>query len=100
MKQLNLRVEDQMAEAFYRFCEKVQVKPYELLGAIVDFYARAQILSEKVERQGLDQAEALIELGRIVAGMKSFAKANGEFKLAVGDMLKPYGVTLGELGLS
>jgi len=100
MKQLGLRVDDEIAEAFYKFCDRVGIKPYELLGSIVDFYGRAEILARKAEQKQITRAETLIELGRIVTDMKSFARANGEFKQAIGDMLKPHGITLGDLGLS
>ena len=94
-----MRVEDDIAEAFYRFCDRLQMKPYDLLGSIVDFYGRAEVLTRKAERKELTRADTLIELGHIVADVKSLAKANGEFKKAIGDMLEPHGITIDELGL-
>lgn len=99
MRQLTMRVEDQIADAFYEFCNRQHIKPYELLGSIVDFYGRAEILTRKAEQKEFTRAEAMIELGRIVADMKHLAKANGEFKKAIGDMLEPHGVKIEELGL-
>jgi len=99
MKQLTMRVADNVAEAFYQFCDRLQIKPYDLLGSIVDFYGRAEVLTRKAERKELTRADTLIELGHIVADMKSLAKANGEFKKVIGDMLEPHGITIDELGL-
>jgi hypothetical protein len=97
MKQINVRVDDELGEAFYRFCRAQDTTPYELLNAIIGFYSRGQILSEKAGQKALTQDEALIELGRIVADMKRFARANGAFTKAVGELLKPHGVTLSQL---
>ncbi len=97
MKQINVRMDDTLGEAFYRFCDGQGTTPYELLNAIVGFYSRGQILTEKAKKKALTQDEALVELGRIVADMKKFAQANGEFTKAVADLLKPHGVTLDKL---
>lgn len=97
MKQINVRMNDTLGEAFYRFCDGQGTTPYELLNAVVGFYSRGQILTEKAKKKTLTQDEALVELGRIVADMKKFAKANGEFTKAVGGLLKPHGVTLDKL---
>jgi hypothetical protein len=97
MKQINVRVDDSLGQAFYRFCERQRVTPYELLNAIIGFYSRGQILTEKAEGGNLGRDEALIELGQIVSDMKKFAKANGEFTDAVADLLQPHGVTITQL---
>ena len=99
MRQLTMRVKDEIAGAFYQFCDRQQVRPYELLGSIVDFYGRAELLTQKVERKELSRSETLIELGHIVADMKSLAKANGEFKKAIADILESHGVKIEELNL-
>ncbi len=99
MKQLTMRVDEEIAEAFYKFCDRLRIKPYDLLSSIVDFYGRAEILTRKVERREVTRAEVLIELGRIVGDMKKFANANGEFKKAIGDMLEPHGIKFDELGV-
>lgn len=98
MRQINTRVEDPIAEAFYGFCQRLGMKPTVLLGSIIDFYGRSEILTRKAEAGKVTREEALIELGRIVADMRSLAKANGEFKEALGDMLEPHGIKIEELG--
>jgi hypothetical protein len=99
MRQINVRVEDQIAEAFYGFCRRLEMKPTVLLSSIIDFYGRSEILTRKVEEKKVTKDEALIELGRIVADMRNFAKANGEFKEALGDMLQPHGINIEQLGV-
>ena len=98
MRQINIRVEDAIGEAFYGFCTRLGMKPTVLLNSIVDFYGRSEILTRKAEEKEITREEALIELGRIVADMRSLAKANGEFKKVLGDMLEPHGIRIEELG--
>lgn len=97
MKQLTMRVEDEVADAFYQFCERQRITPYELLGSIVGFYGRGEMLTRKAEQKEVTREEALIELGRIVADMQRLARANGEFREAIAELLEPYGVTLSNL---
>ena len=99
MRQINVRVEDPIAKAFYSFCQRLGMKPTVLLGSIVDFYGRSEILTRRAEKGKATRDEALIELGRIAGDMRSFAKANGEFKKALGDMLEPHGIKVEELGV-
>ena len=100
MKQINIPVEDEIAEAFYGFCHRTGMKPTVLLSTIIDFYGRSEILTRKLMENKVKKEEALIELGRIVADMRDFAKANGEFKGALGNMLRPHGVKIEELGMT
>lgn len=97
MKQLNLRVEDEILKAFYDFCKKQGTTPYQLLGSIVSFYGRAMILRSRMDENKISQEEALIELGHILEDVRRFARANGEFREAVTSLLKPYGITLDRL---
>lgn len=97
MRQLTMRVEDEVADAFYQFCERQHITPYELLGSIVGFYGRGEMLARKANQKAITQEEALIELGRIVADMQKLAKANGEFRKAVADLLEPHGIKLSNL---
>ena len=99
MKQINIRVNDQVAKAFYRFCERQKMKPSALLGSIIDFYGRSEVLTEKIERSQITKGEMLVQLGQIVADMQKLSKANGEFKKAIGDLLQSYGIHIDELGL-
>lgn len=97
MRQLNLRVEDEVDEAFRRFCERQHTSPSELLGSVIGFYGRGEMLTQEAEHKVRTQEEVLVELGRIISDMQRFAQANGEFAKAVADLLKPYGVELGNL---
>lgn len=100
MKQINLRTDDEIGEAFYRFCRRQKIKPSTLLGSIIDFYGRSEILAEKGKRGQVSKQEMLVELGQIVAGMQKLSKANGEFKVAMGHLLQPYNIDISELGMS
>lgn len=99
MKQINLRMDDQIGEAFYRFCQRQKIKPSALLGSIIDFYGRSEILTEKAENGQISKQEMLVELGQIVADMQKLSKANGELKVAIGHLLQPYDIHIEELGL-
>lgn len=97
MKQLNFRVTDEVGKAFYSFCEGQGVKPYELLEAIVNLYGRGQLIKEKADKKEITADEAFIELGKIMTDAKKMAKANGEFQVALNELLKPYNVKISEL---
>lgn len=99
MKQINLRMDDQIGEAFYHFCQRQKIKPSALLGSIIDFYGRSEILTEKAENGQISKQEMLVELGQIVADMQKLSKANGELKVAIGHLLQPYDIHIEELGL-
>jgi len=99
VKQINLRMDDQIGEAFYRFCQRQKIKPSALLGSIIDFYGRSEILTEKAENGQISKQEMLVELGQIVADMQKLSKANGELKVAIGHLLQPYDIHIEELGL-
>ena len=75
------------------------MKPSALLGSIIDFYGRSEILTEKMERGEIAKGELLVQLGHIVADMQKLSRANGEFKQAIGNLLQPHGITIDDLGL-
>jgi len=100
MKQITTRVDDNISKGFYIFCKKLKLSPYDLLGAIIDFYGRTEILNQKMEKGDLTKAEGIIEIGRIVSDMKIFSNANVEFIKSMSVILKPYGIKLDELGLT
>jgi hypothetical protein len=97
MRQINVRVEEEIGQAFYEFCANQGITPYKLLGSIVGFYGRGEMLTRKQKEKAISEEEALIELGRIVDDMQRFAKANGEFLEAIAVLLKPHGVKLSSL---
>jgi len=99
LKQINIRLEDHIVEAFYRFCQRQRTRPTALVGSIIDFYGRSQVLTEKMERGQMAKDEMLVQLGQIVADMQKLSKANGEFKKAIGAIIEPYGIKIDELGL-
>lgn len=96
------------------------MSPYDLLGAIIGSYGRAEILTRRlqnssraealvdfhgrpemqVENRQMTKAEVLIELGRIASDTQKLSRANEEFKKAIGGLLQNYGVTINELGLT
>ena len=98
MKQVGIRVDSEIADAFYRFCRRLGMRPSVLLTSIIDFYGRSEILAERFERHQITKAETLVELGQIIADMQKLSQANGEFKRAVGDLLEPHGIHVEELG--
>lgn len=97
MKQLNFRVDNEIGEAFYDFCDSQGIKPYDLLEAIVNLYGRSQLIKQKMGKGEITQNEAFIELGKIVADAKKMAQANGEFQVALNELLKPYNVSISEI---
>jgi len=99
MKQINLRVEDEIKSAFLRFCERQGIGPNEALTAIVRAWAQAELLREKFEAKTLDRAGALMEMGRLVHDLQKVNRLNGEFRQAVAYAAAPYKIGVSELGL-
>ncbi len=99
MKQINLRVEDEIKSAFFRFCERQDIGPYEALTAVVRAWAQAELLREKIEAKTLDRASALMEMGRLVQDLQKVIRLNGEFRQAVACAAAPYQISISDLGL-
>ena len=99
MKQINLRVEDNIKSAFLRFCERQGIGPNEALTTIVRAWAQAELLREKVEAKTLDRSSALIEMGHLVQDLQKITRLNGEFRQAVAFAAAPYQISISELGL-
>jgi len=99
MKQINLRVEDEIKSAFIRFCERQGIGPNEALTTIVRAWAQAELLREKVEATTLDRASALMEMGRLVQDLQKVTRLSGEFRQAVACAAGLYQIDISELGL-
>lgn len=99
MKQINVRVDDQIAGAFYRFCQRLDMEPASLVRSFISIYGRFELLMQRVERGEASKDETFIELGRILADVKQLGRANGEFKGVIEDLLKPHGISVSALGL-
>jgi len=100
MRQINVRVDDEIGEAFYRFCGRLGIEALGLIRSFINIYGRFEMLMQRVERGQATKDEAFIELGRIVADVKQLGRANGEFKGAIEKLLEPHGIRLGDLGMS
>ena len=99
MKQINVRVNDQIAEAFYRFCQRLDMEPGGLVRSFINIYGRFELLMQRVESGESSKEETFIELGRILADVKQLGRANGEFRGVIGKLLEPHGISVSELGL-
>ena len=99
MKQINLKVEDEIKSAFFRFCERQGIGPNEALTTLVRAWAQAELLREKVEAKTLDRASALVEMGRLVQDLQKVTRLNGEFREAVACAADLYQISISELGL-
>lgn len=100
MRQINLRVDDEIADSFYRFCGRLGIEPTGLIRSFISIYGRFEILMQRVERGEATKDEAFIDLGRILADVKQLSRANGEFRGAIEKLLEPYGIQLSDLGMS
>ncbi len=100
MGQFSFRVRDELGEAFKDFCEDQGIKPYQLLEAIVSFYGRSRLVTQRMKNNTITKDEAFVELGKIMSDAKQFVKANGEFKRAMDQLLKPYGLNTKAFGLT
>jgi hypothetical protein len=99
MKQINIRVEDEIKSAFLRFCKGQDIGPNEALATIVKTWARAQLLKEKFEAKAIDRTGALMEAGRLIQDLQKFARLDGQFRQAVASAADQYQIKISELGL-
>lgn len=97
IKQVNVQVQEELAEGYFRFCREQGISPYNLLVTIISFYGRGQLVKELVDKGEITPDEAFIELGKIMTDAKKMAKANGEFQAALNELLKPYNVSISEI---
>lgn len=99
MKQINLRLEDELKDAFLRFCRRQGLGPNEALLVIVRAWARAELIMEQLEAKKLDRAGALIELGHLLRDLQKISNLNGQFRKAVEAAGSHYGIRSEDLGL-
>lgn len=99
MYQINVKVEPELGEAYYRFCQRQEVGHYALLNRIVEGFGRCQLLDEAMKKGNIEQEEAMKSLGEILTSLQLIARLNGQFKADVSRFLEPRGLTLDKLGL-
>ena len=99
MYQINVKVQPELGEAYYRFCRRQEVGHYALLNRMVEGFGRCQLLVEAMRKGNIEQEEALKGLGQILTSLQLVSRLNGQFKADVARFLEPRGLTLDKLGL-
>ena len=64
MKELNIRVSDELGEAFCEFCEEHDIQPDDALQTLVNLYGRAQIDMQEMKEGKL--TKTVLETVQIV----------------------------------
>ena len=99
MKQINLRVEDDIKAAYFRFCKRQRIGTTEALVAIVRAWGQAEMLREAVKKNKLDRGSSLVALGRLVEDTQKVTRLNKQFSETVAVVTAPYNVDIKDLGL-
>ena len=91
-KQVTFKVTPRVYELFTAFTRRLELQPYTMLRDLVESWATAEDLLERVEAGATKQPEAFTELGRLIERMKTVMRLNGVFQEAVEHIYAHYGV--------
>ena len=99
MKQLNVRVDDDIKDAYFRFCKRQRIGPTEALVAIVRAWGQAELLREAIKKNKLQRGSSLVALGHLVEDTHKVTRLHKQFSETVAVVTAPYNVDIKDLGL-
>lgn len=91
-RQVTFKVTPRLYELFTAFTRRLELQPYTMLRDLVESWAAAEDLMQRVEQGTTQQPEAFAELGRLVERIKTVMRLNGVFEEAVERIYAHYGV--------
>jgi len=83
-KQVAFKVEPKQYENFEAFAKRLGLPPYTMMKLLIESWASAEELMQRLEQGTTSEPEAFAELGRLIERIKTIAKLNGVF----GDIMK------------
>ena len=100
MKQINIRLEDEVVDNFHSFCNRQGVKGYTFLTTIVMAYAMAESITRQLQAEEIGRPQALLEVGKLARQVQTVAKVNGQFTHMLSALTEQFGVTPADLGFT
>ncbi|MBI4282479.1 MAG: hypothetical protein HY672_03205 [Chloroflexi bacterium] len=93
-KQVAFKVDARDYELFEGIARRLGMSPYAFMKTLIETWASAEDLVNRLESGATQQPEAFAELGRLVQRLQVVLKLNGAFQEAVERIYAHYGVSL------
>ncbi len=93
-RQVTFKVEPKDYDNYVAFARRLGFSPYHMLKLLVETWAGAEELMQRLESGTTNQPEAFTELGRLVGHAQKVARLNGVFEGCMRRVATHYGVDL------
>lgn len=93
-KQVIFRVEPRDYDNYVAFAKRLGFSPYHMLKLVVESWAGAEGLLQRLGKGTTKQPEAFAELGRLVGHAQQVARLNGVFEDCMRRVATHYGIDL------
>jgi hypothetical protein len=93
-KQVAFKVEPKDYDNYVAFAKRLGFSPYHMLKLVVESWAGAEDLLQRLKSGTTKQPEAFAELGRLVRHAQQVARLNGVFEDAMKRVAVHYGIDL------
>lgn len=93
-RQVTFKVEPKDYDNYVAFAKRVGFSPYHMLKLVVESWAGAEDLLQRLQSGATNVPEAFTELGRLVGNAERVARLNGVFEDSMRRVAAHYGVDL------
>ncbi|GAH72560.1 unnamed protein product, partial [marine sediment metagenome] len=93
-RQVTFKIEPKDYDNYVAFAKRLGFSPYHMLKLLVETWAGAEDLLQRLESGTTNQPEAFAELGRLVGHAQKVARLNGVFEDCMRRVAAHYGVDL------
>jgi hypothetical protein len=97
-RQVTFKVEPKDYDNYVAFAKRLGFSPYHMLKLLVETWAGAEDLVQRLESGSTNQPQAFTELGRLVGHAQEVAQLNGVFRDCMRRVATHYGVDLKSFG--
>lgn len=94
LKQATVKVEPRVYDNYVAFAKRLGFTPYQMLKLVIESWAGAEDLLQRMESGKTNEPEAFTELGHLVGHAKNVARLNGMFEDCMRRVAAHYGVDL------
>ena len=93
-KQVTFKVDPKDYDSYVAFVKRLGSSPYHMLKLLVETWAGAEELLQRLESGTTKQPDAFTELGRLVGHAQQVAQLNGVFEDCMRRLATHYGIDL------
>ncbi|MFW6112660.1 MAG: hypothetical protein ACOC6S_03715 [Chloroflexota bacterium] len=94
LKQASVKVQPRVYNNYVAFAERLGFTPYQMLKLVIETWAGAEDLLQRMDSGKTNEPEAFSELGQLVGHAKEVARLNGLFEDCMMRVAARYGVDL------